>query len=93
MQIKSNKSILEINKHITAVNESNDMVTPFLADTIIEYRGGKAPRVFLNRLPDGVHPPTKEPKTLLNKLAERFFHAINLNRKFDNHLISDIDNY
>ena len=83
MQENMNKSIFEINRYITSVNASNDMVTPFVANTIIEYRGEKAPRVFFNRFSDGVHPPTEKPRTLINKISKRFFHAINLNRKFD----------
>ena len=59
MQKNMNKAIIEINKYITSVNKLNDMATPFLADTIIEHRGEKAPRVFLNRFPDGVHPQLK----------------------------------
>ena len=84
MQKNMNKAIIEINKYITSVNKLNDMATPFLADTIIEHRGEKAPRVFLNRFPDGVHPPTEEPRALINKLANRLYYAININRKFDN---------
>ena len=101
MQENMNKSIFEINKHITALNYSNDMATPFLANTIIEHRGMKAPKVFLNRLPDGVHPPTQQPRILINKLAKRLFNSIRINRKLDTPIdfdqeissISDVEYY
>ena len=97
MQELLNQSIFEINRYITSVNESNNMATPFLAKTIVEKRGNKKPRVYYDRLQDGVHAPKpvfcpvmkKWTSPLREKWAERLFHAIRINRRFDNPLNQD----
>ena len=56
MQQHLNNAILEINRHISATNLSNNMQTPNLASTVITQRHNQTPRIHLNRLADGVHP-------------------------------------
>lgn len=57
MQANMIKTILAVNQHITSVNISNNMSTPFLADTIIKFNNPKPPRIIYSRLEDdGVHP-------------------------------------
>ena len=92
MQELLNQAIFEINRYIISTNESNNMATPFLAKTVVEHRGTKKPRVFYNRLPDGVHAPKPEYCPILKKWrsplkekwAGRLFHAIKINRKLQN---------
>ena len=86
MQVLMKKAILAINQYITEVNESNQMVTPYLANTVIEYRGEKIARVHYKTLKDGVHPNDK----LVPKWAKRMQHVINVNRRFDSPPMPDI---
>ena len=78
MQTNMIKAILQINQHISAINQSNQMITPYIAETVITAcKKPKPPRIHYNRLEDGVHPSDE----LREKWVDRIVTAIKKNRK------------
>ena len=77
MQQLLNRSIDEINRYIHTVNTNNDMVTPFLADTIMT-KSNTQQRIHYTRLSDGVHAS----EDLREKWAKCICRAIKFNRDF-----------
>lgn len=60
MQANLISTITSINRHIIKINTDNNMITPFIAETIVSNTGPtKPPRVHYNRLQDGTHPTIK----------------------------------
>lgn len=77
MQANLISAISSINKHIIEVNNSNNMATPYIAETVMSNTGpNKPPRIHYKRLTDGVHPSP----TLRDKWINKLVHAIKINR-------------
>ena len=55
MQRNLEKSVIDINKHIIELNISNQMVTPFISDTILKKTKKGLKRQY-SKFPDGLHP-------------------------------------
>ena len=78
MQDNLNEAILEINRIIISINESNSVQTPHIASTIISKPGqNKNHRFHFGRLSDGVHPKP----SLKNKWARTLSNCIISNRQ------------
>ena len=69
--------INRLNRFIMDTNNSKNMYTPLLADTIITNRGYNVPpRYHWNRMADGVHPGV----SLIAKWVKRTVEAMSINR-------------
>ena len=55
MQNDLEKSIIRINKYIIELNISNQMITPFISDTILKKTKKGLKRLY-SKFPDGLHP-------------------------------------
>ena len=77
MQSNLITSIIDINKYIVQTNTNNNMITPYLASTIVTNMGQNKPhRIHYSRLADGVHPTD----ALRDRWAEKLNKAIEDNR-------------
>ena len=78
MQHHLNQAIEQINKYINTVNTSNDIVTPFLTDTIMTKSAHSHPRIHYSRFTDGVHAS----QDLKERWAKCLCRSIKFNRDF-----------
>ena len=70
------EAIQDINRDIVALNESNQMCTPYIGNTVIVNEGAGKHRVYYKKLYDGVHPT----KDLTKNWAKKFMKVIIKNR-------------
>ena len=76
MQAMLVQLIESINVYLNKVNESNGMITPDLAGTVVEKRAGKLSRIHYSRFTDGIHPTPK----LRRKWARQLLRAMSIIR-------------
>ena len=71
--------IIEINKLIVEININNNMITPFICDTIMFKTGSSLKRKY-QKFPDGLHPGTQAHqewgKILANRIDTNFSRSV-----------------
>ena len=71
--------IIEINKLIVEININNNMITPFICDTIMFKTGSSLKRKY-QKFPDGLHPGTQAyqewGKILANRIDTNFSRSV-----------------